>query len=341
MIAQAATYARCLFAARESRHFVLVIAFNHKTSDTRFCFFRRDGLWASDALNLRQAEGFKTFVHAVAGILSWGTLFEAGMDEFRSDRHFFIASQFFEIVDVFCNRRCVRGSATRVYKIKKSLRPTKPETEQEVSGDNSIASRDDAPTSPEQPTHRYNLRTRDQTQPVAARGYLLSDLPAPPHQRPALRFGSCTFLAARLASMTVGGSHERAPRLATGDSDSDKLPPALQGLALHPDSSINSPPEGQIPEWYIKPRTEDWEKSRLEIISPFAISGPPFGGSEVPASLGIRYWKLKKDQFDELHMQSSKNPGSRRAISMRLQCSTQSTAPLESLVCFAPNPRHP
>jgi hypothetical protein len=55
LIAQGATYARCLFAARESRHFVLLIAFNHKSSEIRFCFFRRDGLWASPALNLCQA----------------------------------------------------------------------------------------------------------------------------------------------------------------------------------------------------------------------------------------------------------------------------------------------
>ena len=67
LIAQGATYARCLFAARETRHFALLVAFNQKSIEVRFCFFRRDGLWASKAFDLRQRDGFKTFVRAVAG----------------------------------------------------------------------------------------------------------------------------------------------------------------------------------------------------------------------------------------------------------------------------------
>jgi hypothetical protein len=43
LIARAATYAHCLFVARETRLFALVIALNHKTSVVRSCFFVETG----------------------------------------------------------------------------------------------------------------------------------------------------------------------------------------------------------------------------------------------------------------------------------------------------------
>ena len=102
LIAQGATYARCLFAARETRHFALVVAFNHQSFEVRFCFFRRDGLWASKAFDLRQEDGLKTFVRAVAGLLSWSNVSEVGMDPSRSDRQFFNADRCLDITDVVC-----------------------------------------------------------------------------------------------------------------------------------------------------------------------------------------------------------------------------------------------
>ena len=150
LVAQAATYARCMFSARETRQFALVIGFNHQTFDSRFCFFRRDGLWASLKLNLHDDDGFETFVRAVAGLLSWEALSDAGMDPYRSERHFFIAHQRLDIVHVFCNRRCVRGRATRVYKIRMTLSIPPSETPKEAnSGTHFHAG--------EHPMHSYNL----------------------------------------------------------------------------------------------------------------------------------------------------------------------------------------
>jgi hypothetical protein len=124
LITQAAIYASWLFAARESRLFALMIALNHKTSAFRFCFFRRDGLWASPALDLRKAEGFRMFARAIVVILSWKTLSDAGMDPVRSDRYFLIANRCLKIVEVICNRTSVRGRATRVYAIETRPTPT-------------------------------------------------------------------------------------------------------------------------------------------------------------------------------------------------------------------------
>ncbi|TDL14112.1 hypothetical protein BD410DRAFT_696657, partial [Rickenella mellea] len=43
LVAQAAIYARCLFAASPSRPFVLVITLCHKSNHVRFLLFHRSG----------------------------------------------------------------------------------------------------------------------------------------------------------------------------------------------------------------------------------------------------------------------------------------------------------
>ncbi|KAJ7666542.1 hypothetical protein B0H17DRAFT_879763, partial [Mycena rosella] len=43
MVAQAATYARCLFSASPSRAFALVLAYHHTDCELRFLIFHRGG----------------------------------------------------------------------------------------------------------------------------------------------------------------------------------------------------------------------------------------------------------------------------------------------------------
>jgi len=82
MITQSAIYARCLFAACESRGFVLVIAFNNRTSEVWFSFYHRGGLTSTSASKLREAVGFRTVVRTAVGVSMWPDASAAGMDIF-------------------------------------------------------------------------------------------------------------------------------------------------------------------------------------------------------------------------------------------------------------------
>src|SRR5262249_12191800 len=125
----------------------------------------------SPELDLLTENGFKTFVRAVAGLLSWETLVEAGMDVHRNDKQFFIANQRLDIVDVLCNRRCVRGRATRAYKVNTmSIQPMTSEPEPATAGHSRTAP----------PAGHHFLRSRQKVDPVYARSDDLGALDTSP-----------------------------------------------------------------------------------------------------------------------------------------------------------------
>ena len=263
LIAQGSMYARCLFAARETRLFALLVAFNHQIFQVRFCFFRRDGLWASKALDLRQEDGFKTFICAVAGLLSWSTLSEAGMDTFRSDRQFFIADRYLDITHVLCNQRSVQGRATRVYKVRTTLKPTKSNVEGQIT------TSDATPSPVEQPTH---LRSRARTEPTSADS----------SQQPAITQPMPSLLVAMRHPNVVETPQSVEPG---SNGDPASIPP--DGTSM----------EGGIPKWYIQSRSEHWALSRLGEVSPSRIDDPPINRSR---DLFVETWKLDVDQLLQL-----------------------------------------
>jgi hypothetical protein len=279
LISQGATYARCLFAARETRHFALLIAFNHKSCEVRFCFFQRDGLWASQLLHLRQEDGFKTFVRAVAGLLSWSTLSEAGMDTCRSDRQFFIAGRCLDITDVLCNRRSVRGRATRVYKVRTAHKPT----ESNVKGQTTTSDATSPPV--EKPTHRYLLRSRARTQPTSARW----STPHSPDSDSSWQKAVTQPLPPLIEQMGNPNVVETSHSVDPGSSgDPAPIPPYATSV------------EGGIPKWYIQSRSEDWARSVLGEVPPTGIAridDPPIDRSLDPL---VETWKLDDDQILEL-----------------------------------------
>jgi hypothetical protein len=149
MITQSATYARCLLAARKNRWFVLVIAFNHKKTEARFCFYHRAGLMLTSALNLRNEEGFRTFVRGVIGIALWPDAAAAGMDISRDDHYFMLPhAGLYRIATVFCDRRCVRGRATRVYRLEKV--PHSPDKSKAIAPQSAYPSKTDYNEPPEE-----------------------------------------------------------------------------------------------------------------------------------------------------------------------------------------------
>ena len=120
MISQASTYARCCFAFQENRRFITIFHFHQGRMEVRVGFYTRSGLIATEAFDISTSAGFRNFVCAVVGIYSWTNPCSAGIDISRTSTRFIIPqSGLYSITEKFCDRRCVRGRATRVYRLKK------------------------------------------------------------------------------------------------------------------------------------------------------------------------------------------------------------------------------
>ena len=78
MVAQAATYARCMFGASPMRTFALVLAFNHNSNTLRFLVFHRGGLTASDGCHTAERDGLKEIARLFLTLALWRTAEEAG-----------------------------------------------------------------------------------------------------------------------------------------------------------------------------------------------------------------------------------------------------------------------
>ncbi|KAL4258679.1 hypothetical protein AB1N83_007173 [Pleurotus pulmonarius] len=79
LVAQAATYARCIFAATEHRVFIPILCLNHAEGSFRLCLYHRGGLLASTAMNLKTIVGFHLFVSTIVGLWQWDSLKKASM----------------------------------------------------------------------------------------------------------------------------------------------------------------------------------------------------------------------------------------------------------------------
>ena len=78
MVAQAATYARCLFGASPMRTFALVLAFNHSSNALRFLVFHRGGLTASNECHTAKPKGLEGIARLFLTLALWRTAEEAG-----------------------------------------------------------------------------------------------------------------------------------------------------------------------------------------------------------------------------------------------------------------------
>jgi len=121
MVAQAATYARCLFSDSPSRQFALVLGFRHTTAELRFLVFHRSGLTASKSFSVASKEGQKDILRVFLSILRWASPNDAGFLEFcddfdmsllrhKDDKTGVVAS----VAEVLHDGLCVQGRASRV-----------------------------------------------------------------------------------------------------------------------------------------------------------------------------------------------------------------------------------
>ncbi|ETW78925.1 hypothetical protein HETIRDRAFT_104255 [Heterobasidion irregulare TC 32-1] len=122
LLKQANTYGRSMLE-EGSRWYALVIAVNHRTSEARFCWYTRLGLFLTPALDLTKKEGLTTFVGGIFGLAACDRE-RAGNDPcqvmLERTLHFLIpppAPTFWRWSKTFCRRICVRGRATHVYRI--------------------------------------------------------------------------------------------------------------------------------------------------------------------------------------------------------------------------------
>ena len=128
-VAQAAAYARCMFAASSGRQYALVIALNYISTEVRFLFFHRGGLTASPAFNLKHDDGWMHFVGAMVGLASVNDRFSCGMD------HSFDNSQIalplggrWKVDGWLFIGNCIRGRATQVVRVSRISRVKEPKT---------------------------------------------------------------------------------------------------------------------------------------------------------------------------------------------------------------------
>ena len=125
MVAQAATYARCLFAASPMRTFVLALGFNHESNMLRLLAFHRGGLTASEEYDITKPDGLKEIARLFLTLASWGTAEEAGVITCCSENVYSLPANeegtehVWAVAEGILSRSvCVRGRTTYVSRVR-------------------------------------------------------------------------------------------------------------------------------------------------------------------------------------------------------------------------------
>ena len=123
MVSRAATYARCLFSARPSRQFALVLGFQHGEGKgkLRFLVFHRSGMTGSKSLSVKDGSDQKDTLRILLSILDWRHAKDAGFPDFFNDFEMFLFRHEGDqdgvvatVTEVLHDGLCVRGRASRV-----------------------------------------------------------------------------------------------------------------------------------------------------------------------------------------------------------------------------------
>ncbi|KAF9500612.1 hypothetical protein BDN71DRAFT_1440019 [Pleurotus eryngii] len=123
LVAQAATYARCMFAATEHRAFIPILCLNHAEGSFRLCLYHRGGLLASMAMDLETIDGFHMFVSTIVGLWQWDSLKKAGCEPSMSHSHISFNDSQYRITAVLCRCQAIRARATSVFVVQKDETP--------------------------------------------------------------------------------------------------------------------------------------------------------------------------------------------------------------------------
>ena len=121
IVIQAATYARCLFGARPSRQFSVVLGFRHTVAKLRFLVFHRGGLTGSKPCSVKDPQGRKDILRIFFSILRWTSVNDAGFLEFFNDSEMCLPCHKDNEIGTVVNLKevlhgglCVQGRASRV-----------------------------------------------------------------------------------------------------------------------------------------------------------------------------------------------------------------------------------
>ena len=122
LVAQAATYAECLFDTEPYRRFALILAFDHKTSHVYFLIFHRTGLTYNrhTSVDISKPEGRKLANQLFMTLLLWENAKHAGLDMSISKNQILLSSPLLSVTKVIGDYRSVsvRGGATSIMPIK-------------------------------------------------------------------------------------------------------------------------------------------------------------------------------------------------------------------------------
>jgi hypothetical protein len=121
LIAQANTYARCLFAFQRNRRFVPMIFFKQDTMEVKFGMYTAAWLCHSEqGLKLRTDNGFKGFVEQIGRLFSCSSRWTGGFDLSTNNGECYIPGYgVYEFKENLCYRISARGRRTRVDVIQK------------------------------------------------------------------------------------------------------------------------------------------------------------------------------------------------------------------------------
>lgn len=86
----------------------------HKLGHARLCIFSRSGMVMTPIMCLSEADGMRSFIEAMVGVLCWKDKKAAGEDPFRSATHFNIPGSNLcgQITRVICHRNSLVGRST-------------------------------------------------------------------------------------------------------------------------------------------------------------------------------------------------------------------------------------
>jgi hypothetical protein len=131
LVAQAASYARCLTGAVLLRQFSLVIGYNHKTHGLRFLVFHAGGLTSSPPLDPNNPSGCRDILRLFLSLLSWQSAGDAGLPEWCNDLDAFVQRDQHDmkgvqmrVKEVYYDRLGLRGRGSKVIRLSPICQPS-------------------------------------------------------------------------------------------------------------------------------------------------------------------------------------------------------------------------
>ncbi|KAF8969235.1 hypothetical protein BDZ97DRAFT_1796717 [Flammula alnicola] len=258
LMSQAATYARSMFGADDTRLFAPVFVYQHSKQELRVVFFHRGGATSTTPYTLSDRDQLRKFAKDLYVMLESES--SSGRDPSRDTRFLCLTKDLLlQIEDVICRRLYIRGSATFVATVKKVPR--------------SIMQKPDARAVPDPPPINRPLRsgvvlgnrvTRSQTKQANAKTEESpAEVQSPPTSRRSERLRD-KVLKTNVENKISGKLPAKTPEAASTDTDIDaamRKSPVVKDdgiekafktlIPLRPAGSISNRDLDALPETFV------------------------------------------------------------------------------------------